>query len=54
MDYLDGSITKEEFITSRGTENTQRSCKSSLKMLDVTVKKALRPTVRNEQKKGLF
>ena len=27
MDYLDGRITKEEFIKSRGVENTQASCK---------------------------
>ena len=34
MDYLDGRITKEEFIKSRGVENTQLSCKWALNLLD--------------------
>jgi len=34
MDYLDGKITKEEFIRTRGVENTQRSCRNALRMLD--------------------
>ena len=35
MDYLDGKITKEEFIRTRGVENTQRNCRNALRMLDL-------------------
>ena len=35
MDYLDGKITKEEFIRTRGEENTQRNCRNALRNLDL-------------------